>query len=154
MENKYYIPSIEEFHVGFEYERVSYGGKLLPGSPIIKEWHKEILSDDAFDWNDVTDVYNEGKQCTDIRVKCLDQSDIESLGFLQHSESKYHYFKGGERTYKDYIYEISHREDSHFTQVIANTNPKFSRLLFEGTIKNISELKVLLKQLGIDDTRN
>ncbi len=73
--------------------------------------------------------------------KYLDQSDIESLGFKSNLELKQHYYKDK--------YEIAYREDSHFMQIYVESKPKFTRLIFEGYIKNITELKVLLKQLRV-----
>jgi hypothetical protein len=68
MDNKYYTPKVEEFHVGFNYE-------LLILDDI--QWWKETIvrKDNRFDCFD--DYLNEKR----IRIKYLDKEDIESLGF-------------------------------------------------------------------------
>ena len=93
-ENKYYIPSVDEFHVGFEFERANYGSKLVAGAPVNKEWIKDKLTDSLFDINDILDIYNEGKYSTDLRVKYLDREDIESLG--DAVENLFEYDNNGE----------------------------------------------------------
>ena len=136
--DKYYTPSIEEFHVGFEFERASYGGKLLPGAPINKEW---ILTkiDDSFDFNDVWDLFNEKKNEQDLRVKYLDEEDIESFGITTDIVNTMIFCK-----YKN--------EDLYFDYDTVSHEFKISKLEEDGfvfIIKNKSELKMLLKQLNI-----
>jgi len=179
MENKFYVPQMEEFHVGFEYERASYGGKLLPGTSVTKEWIKDTLVADLYDINDILDIYNEGKQSTDIRVKYLDKQDIEELGFKKTFKNQWigweDYYSGdvsGEYGYFLYVtlhfprwYHKPKRLEDRFFKVIMhryfvtdedettsiedNINKGESELVYKGTIKNKSELKRLLVQLGI-----
>lgn len=124
--NLYYTPTIEEFYVGFEYEVLA-----LPGD----EWVKVKLTKDNFYLN--TDrVLNHIDQC---KVKYLDQSDIESLGW---------------RFEKD-IYRLNDY-NLHFNKVLTITkefilnNMKLCMTtIFEGNIKNKSELIKLMQQLNI-----
>ena len=145
-ESKYYQPDIKEFRVGFEYERASYGGKLLPGSPVVKEWIKSTLEADLYDLNDILDIYNEGQQCTDLRVKLLDSKDIESFGFEfqdeVHDVKRYFYY--GESD----IYQLT-CAGTHTRILIKGITNEKNISIFRGHIKNKSELKVLLNQLGI-----
>ena len=67
MENKYYIPSIDEFHVGFEYEWKCDGTKT--------DWNKSICD------NVMIPLDVDCQRVNDYRVKYLDKEDIESLGF-------------------------------------------------------------------------
>ena len=123
MENKYYVPEISEFHIGFEYEWLHEDD----------EWIKE---------NSPTEISPEGydEQTYGIRVKYLDKEDIESLGFKQSENDKTWYDYKNERfwlykeNYKDINWTISDNE---------------SEVGFTGIIKNKSELKVLLKQLNV-----
>lgn len=71
MENEYYTPSIEEFHVGFEYEI------LATDKPIIM-WEKEIFAITTHD--DLKIIDDEIRESL-IRVKCLNKEDIEEVGF-------------------------------------------------------------------------
>lgn len=132
--NLYYTPTIEEFHIGFECEVLGLIGakedqRLFSQPTIISQ--KELLLINRLE----------------IRVKYLDQSDIESLGWIVKGEN--HFIKGdwillkyddGLIIYLDYYAgKLQHSwmyEDSVKT-------------LFEGTIKNKSELIKLMQQLNI-----
>ena len=98
MEKKYYTPSIEEFHVGFEYE-------INQNNKWIKKEFNPVKKDDSITSNlfEFDDVYKRLKSITnrwdsekkkvvvsyeEIRVKHLDREDIEScLGdeFKEHT---------------------------------------------------------------------
>lgn len=129
MENKYYTPTLEEFHVGFEYEQ--YVGT---------DWEKLIFDIDYEDedWNDLYHV-NFCINRSTIRVKYLNKEDIESLGW----------YPGGLQglnedsfTYNEYQL---YWQDNQFIEIYDFR----SSIVFQGTIKNKSELVKLLKQLGI-----
>ncbi len=135
MENKYYTPTIEEFHVGFEYEVLA-----LPGD----EWVKVKLTKDNFYLN-IDRVLNHIDQC---RVKYIDKEDIESLGYecLLGSPKRYEY--------KDYMM-YNFNKYNVFTIKIKRSFSKYGEVfvsfdvLFEGSIKNKSELIKIMKQLNI-----
>ncbi len=131
MESKYYQPDISEFHVGFEYENfVSLFDDVEPkwekmswGGPSARELPPFLLKD-----------FEDGK----IRVKHLDHEDLESLGFKQ-GKLPYQYFSDLLRIIKlekENLYSINANVDDH--------------CLFYGTIKNKSELKRILKQIGYE----
>lgn len=136
MEPGYYIPEPEEFHIGFEFERQ----QIVPEYD--NQWRmkvkklvftKEYFTSNAIRYNFFEDL-KEGK----IRVKSLDQEDIESLGWKvnYHSYGR-NYLKGDFSlgyTYDKLRMEISHEKEGRF---------------FLGEIKNKSELTVIMKQLGI-----
>ena len=126
--SRYYTPSIEEFHVGFEYD--SKGN-------INAEWVSKIVEE-----NTMTAL-----GASYCRVKYLDREDIESLGFKfkeywirEEKGSIYHkgihgitYFNG---TGTISIWELLQADCEGETY-------------FQGTIKNKSELRVLLNQLEL-----
>ena len=125
MENKYYTPEIEEFHVGFEYEWVK---------PDRTETIKlECLNNIGFLWG-IT--IPEG-----VRVKYLDQEDIESLGFKQSKTDKYWYDSKCGR------YWVHKESIDDWRWIISDEQSEVS---FAGTIKNKSELKRVLKMLNIN----
>ena len=96
-----------------------------------------------------------------IRVKFLDKEDIEELGFkfiptgeiLQTGDNyiidayEKGFFSSGDN------YTILTLYDDNFCHIYSNVNwvgdPSAMSTIFTGKIKNKSELKVLLKQLGI-----
>lgn len=140
--NKYYIPEIEEFHIGFEFE-LSIKTWEANKNPI-ESWQKVILGTKSIG-NDlfIGDSINRKEiQNTSTRVKYLDKEDIEELGFkyLQNIQEIEYYSNNNNdnliyNPLKDYIYL-----KTEFT----NFN------IFSGIIKNKSEFKKLLTQLEIE----
>lgn len=143
-ENKYYTPSIEEFHVGFEYE---YCTNCLATATMAtltqkdENWIKKVFTEDNL--FEPTFAYNFFEISKLSRVKYLDKEDIESLGW---KDGENYGLSGYVLNYAtDDSYQMYYNEDNQFTQIY-NWN---SKIIFEGVIKNKSELKRLLKQLGI-----
>jgi hypothetical protein len=137
-DNKYYTPTIEEFHVGFEFEMDdTWGGwvKLTLTKELLKNPLVSIGSG-----NDRMPYYYK------TRVKYLDKEDIESLGF-NYSATRNQFEK---YVNEDFRYEIRLLSLT-ITISHCNLNQKIHipYTIFQGTIKNKSELIVLLKQLGI-----
>lgn len=118
--NKYYTPTLEEFHIGFQYEWLNEQG----------EWIKEDTPTEISE-----DGYNE--QAYGLRVKYLDKEDIESFGFTVQSNS--------ETIFADNEYEIQYINNT----VQIDRYYLSSETLFKGVIKNKSELKFILTRLGI-----
>jgi hypothetical protein len=126
----YYTPTIEEFHVGFDYEWLRN-----------TEWinfniynHIELMA--------ILKAYREGK-FEGIRVKYLDQSDIESLGWVNgetHGVSGLVFNYGD----KNDNWQIYPNYDVQFYAIYSITG-----IIFQGFIKNKSELKKLMQQLDI-----
>lgn len=146
--NKYYTPEIEEFYVGFEFEM-----KVIFHNPNNRDESEEIIKEEVFmpcvwkSFANMKDVFNieydslgnvDNITVPDsVRVKTLDREDIESLGFKQ-GKLPYQYFSDLLRIIKlekENLYSINANVDDH--------------CLFYGTIKNKSELKKVLKMLGI-----
>lgn len=126
--NEYYTPTIEEFHVGFEFE-----------ANINNHWIRTQITD----WYDGL----EGE----YRVKYLDQSDIESLGWKKNEdvglkETNKLYFFIKDNNYDNSIYIEYNLESKH---MLLTRGRKYSFTKFEGTIKNKYELIKLMQQLNI-----
>jgi len=144
MENKYYTPEIEEFHVGFEYEARSTFGTGTPWMKDTVRYAEQIVA------LRINDPYKQGE----LRVKYLDREDIESEGWECTSRRSFPdkppvlLF---DMIINDKAYGISLRENSTFLEVIERDRRNGNHIsnLFQGTIKNKSEFKKLLKQLGI-----
>lgn len=133
MENKYYTPTIDEIYVGFELEE-----NLLD-----EGWNKVIFSLNSVDYslllNGNLDYY---------RVKYLDKEDIESLGWVyRHSEENSPCICYN----KDNIDIIFNPRNNWvlITKGDSQTDWLNWKTIYAGNIKNKSELKKLLKQLGI-----
>ena len=144
MNDKYYTPSIEEFHVGFEYELKD---EYISESQRLIDWYSQIVNS----VQELESVEFE-MQRNSVRVKYLDSEDIESLGFVFTGKSIDKWFKldgsfdiGGWTSYKIVLHfnELDHR-------VFIYADDRGSEeVLFNGIIKNKSELVRLLKQLNI-----
>lgn len=142
--SKYYTPTPDEFHHGFEYET------LQQDDDFNDQWIKTIFPDTYTCTRFVDGKPNLVEYFTDnlhyTRVKYLDKEDIESLGWwVNESNNEYTNF----RIYDSNIMLLLFlRKNSKVEIVQALSNGK-GRWYFEGTIKNKSELKRLCKQLNI-----
>lgn len=156
-ETKYYTPNITEFCEGFEYEYSYDKG----------EWIKEKFSVSCGDTDSMAgDWYEFAPSCprTECRVKYLDREDIESLGFSeltkeQKDEHSTIMIGGGSFIRIDddgnikttiiiqYLFPVIsiHLLDE---KSLRGYNKPF--VCFKGRIKNKSELKKLMTQLGIN----
>jgi hypothetical protein len=156
---KYYTPEIEEFHVGFEFEYNKGGNNWVKHTSGNHDFRDGIIDVGVGETDDA--LYNPfymGISERDFRVKYLDREDIESLGFTKSEKyldppSAYHIckdwkipFNGGYITPKRVM--IWYQEKTKHLKVVCEDSWEQYRL-FQGTIKNKSELKKLLKQLGI-----
>ena len=137
--NKYYTPTIEEFHVGFEYQFNDFGtdGNLL------SDWQKATIKcgtqiDDINRKEDNKNVYS-------LRVKLLDREDIISLDWELDSivEKECFYIHKTSSLQNDIRLVFREKESS-----IEINSSKFGEC-FYGIIKNKSELKKLMNQLNI-----
>lgn len=155
---KYYTPEIEEFHVGFEYERKEY--PELDSSNWVKHTF-DSLNDIYGGYEGETELSEICHSNIKVRVKYLDKEDIESLGFSQKpigyelgllSRTEWGAIQGDEmikiQTY--WTYDTEEREN--LVRIYKGTKYDYPYTeIFRGIIKNKSELKKLLKQLKIID---
>ena len=132
-ENKYYTPEISEFHVGFEYEYYN-------------EYHRPDGIWEKVGLNEFDDWFVHNFEIEKSRVKYLDKQDIEDLGFKEDENNStpdrlnLELYKNG-FTIGVVLYNV--------TELIIYKYTGKEDVLFRGTIKNKSELKKLLKQIGI-----
>lgn len=128
MENRYYTPEIEEFHVGFEYEHKDNG-----------VWKQREIDRpnqiSAIDMN-LRTPYMDG---TPIRVKYLDREDILDCGFKKINEG---IFKMHESNFGMYFIPSDNNRVEIYIDIY-----DYEGCVFIGHIKNKNELKTLLKQL-------
>ena len=135
-DKKYYTPTIEEFHIGFECEKYHYNRDYGNLDLNLSGYEKFVVRDKF-------DIPLDKDSCTFYRVKYLDSEDIESLGFKYYKKG----WGSGSlifRSNRGEGLELYFRDD--YPLQISKAN---GLILFEGFIKNKSELKKLLTQLGI-----
>jgi hypothetical protein len=145
--NKYYTPTKKEFHIGFEYEiRNDLVRHTLAKTPSV-EWYKQSVTAEEFD--QVLTLHN----LKLLRVKYLDKDDLESLGYKKRDFS----FWIGSLCYekdRHHIYLSYQRSDQIGTRIYRRDySPKpahyYQKEVFDGIVKNKSELIRLLQQLDI-----
>ena len=179
MNNKYYTPEIEEFHFGFEYELIPSVGLAImnfdtPNEKTEVKWATEYAKcvfgkTQANIMGDDTSYIKSAIKDNKVRVKYLDREDIESLGW-EYNEKSFNFFIDIEYG-KKYELKYSPKEGTvsinHSNKILLGTKykeisytgegskeriPHFiyeKTQLFTGIIKNKSELKRILKQIGI-----
>lgn len=151
--NKYYTPSIEEFHVGFEYEYKSAFDELITDGDGEDGWYRHVFNPKGYI---SLKKFKENISQNKIRVKYLDKEDIESFGF----KYKDRYRDGGSCVYAYKCWNLIFYKTntvSYGKKYIKDTiaikyfHPDDSKgeLHFFGTIKNKSELKKVLKMIGV-----
>lgn len=145
MESKYYRPRIEEFRIGFEFEglikTLSWGeepeASWLPitlggNAPPDKLFSGQLLQD-------FTKVRDNLKF---FRVKCIDREDIESFGA----------FVDTDRAFKRYQMSFIIPEKCSIDFFPETNNFRIGDregYLFRGSLRNKSELKEILIQIGV-----
>jgi len=133
----YYTPEIEEFYVGFEYER------FVPKSNTTEEecWDKLLVS---VNYLSLDDEILEKK----IRVKYLDKSDIESYGFkylgLKFLSNDVENFRLD--VTDNIYYKVQYHPSSNLLGLYYEEDNGDGECLFYGKIKNKSEFKNILEK--------
>lgn len=151
MNELYYTPKIEEFHVGFEYE-ISIMKATVGYKEPVSTWEKGIYGVDSLGYNMlVGEALHRSRQTLDIlqsisdkqliRVKYLDQQDIEELGW-NTLRSNINWVRATKNS-TEIIFEKN--IEVPIIQIFKNMN-----CVFTGTIKNKAELKKLMQQLQIN----
>ena len=137
MNELYYTPESSEFYVGFEYEYFN---------TFSNKYEKEIVTvEDIVERPIFEGIELNKKQYSLLRVKLLDREDIESFGFkdpIYFEDKDFFGFINGKVTL--YLLPIAH---GILISKIDEVGLEWD--LFRGDIKNKSELKKLLVQLGI-----
>jgi hypothetical protein len=140
MKNLFYKPDIEEFKIGFEYLEYSESAMIETDTPI--PYYKKI-----FDINTNIKYINSTLNISLIKVKYLDKEDILSLGFKETDKNVF------ELTIQkdlpvNYCIEFYKKENQTPYLRISQDVLTYYDILFNGYIKNITELKKLLNQIG------
>lgn len=146
MEAKYYTPTIEEFHVGFEFER-----ELVDCNWNHSAWQKETIIPE-------TNLKVIGEYISYNRVKYLDREDIESLEWKfgdKIKESKIDlYYKNvidKSKGVLNYFIVVSKVNWVliYYTGKLKEDNTLENIVRFSGIIKNKSEFIKVMDQLQI-----
>lgn len=146
---KYYTPDLEEFHIGFEYEFLEQHGS--PEETWVKKTLMEISDgeDDMYLGNTfhAIEKYERVYLRNAVRVKVLDEEDIKELGWKKIYENTKDISTHKEIIFEYTVYRLSWYPYINEIQIYFHLDE--STITFDGQIKNKSELKRLMKQLGI-----
>ena len=144
METKYYTPTIEEFHLGFDYELYYPNG----------EYRKEVFGNEI-EHPELQEYKDDMMKVAHgiIRVKSLDQEDLESLGWKYNGSGWYDLIKVpgslGYFTHVKFKFWGKETMIKAYRGEPINCPEEEQQHLFVGEIKNKSELKRIMKQLQI-----
>lgn len=141
---KYYTPHIEEFYVGFEYEIFEDFD-----SNDTKKWHEQIYGTNGINNENIGYINNTLLSLNLVRVKYLNKEDIESLGWTPHlnRSTEYYWIKKADISFYLDVNEFYIHIGMGLLESIKNIH--LPRTTFYGTIKNKSELKKIMQQIGI-----
>ena len=164
MENKYYTPTSQEEVISWLFSEAWIRGVTTDPDKNIKivfdkeqistnlVWLKTLLDSQNIEKDSKGNVLKMSINLKCLRIKYLDKSDIESLGFefrVAIDDIDIYFLHG----YKDIIEAITLEYNTkNKTLTIANNAMYFEDyicLLKDASIKNISELKKVLTMLGI-----
>jgi len=154
MDNKYYQPKIEEFCIGFEFEKYDERSATYKENNFKPtNWHKFKYDLKSIRLSQLPVHLQEKK----IRVKYLDQQDIENLGWEHYGKAVCNWYKkegmfdDGFASYGKWTkLKLLHCSNSRIK--ILAYEPSWGEIetvLFAGECKNKSELKKLMQQLNI-----
>jgi hypothetical protein len=138
MEPKYYIPELSEFYVGFEFEFFN-----KEKWKVSEDFSYLFLKDDTDTVSEVNENIKEGK----IRVKFLDRQDIEELGW-KYSSIAQKYGIVTEEDEKTGSLGIWLSKEGYRYR-ITDCKAYLHMDVFNGYIKNKSDLRKLMKMLNI-----
>lgn len=138
---KYYLPDISEFCVGFEYE-------YLLGSDLLKckiDNNHTIGSDVIIripylgHWQD--------NNINNIRVKLLDDEDIKNLGWnlYDKNDNRFMFYEIEVDKCKYHLIHLRIVDLYKITKIFNGSDKK--EILFSGKIKNKSQLKKIMQQI-------
>lgn len=167
---KYYTPEIEEFHVGFEYQAkvVDYykGIEDVHGQGLKKKDVEDVDKGEDCDgarykryrWCDWK-VYEDSFYIPDagikwVRVRHLDREDIESFNFKQSILHSNIFLKECDEWNHRSAECIGINFNEGFDHLMIffvekGGEIKYGQTIFAGKLKNKSELKRILKQIGL-----
>lgn len=143
MENKYYTPKIEEFHVGFECEFKSY--KNDGKGNFMEQWDKRAIGLHTFQENSYEQITCD----SNWRVKYLNEQDILNFGF-KYTNNNLDLIKiTDEKVIRIRLRIIDDMPHLRIYQTDEIFNKEQSFPIFVGKIKNKSEFKKIIEQLEI-----
>lgn len=152
MENKYYTPKIEDLHIGqgvmlLDTNNYNSNSQCVSYPVVAKvsglDSYPTITVNTGDEGNGHYEVYE-----SQLGVKYLDVADIESLGFITFKNPRegWNFYDSG-----DFTIRVKDEDDNYYRIFKADPDHAWGKALFRGIIKNKSELKKVLKQIGYEE---
>lgn len=173
MENKYYQPELSELHVGLECVYTTLNNGFIDQGGFLNPTHHtadDLFVGDLESWDlmHLIDLF-QGDANEQVRVRHLEKEDIESLNYVKNDRStwvgwndyvcqdllpgSYAYYINASihvprmgDMYKIYVHRYWGLGGRNLEEDLEEGE---SKKVYEGNIKNKSELKKLLKMLNI-----
>ena len=134
-QSKYYTPDISELHVGYEYELRD----VIMGDEV---WYKWVMTSRM--------LYAIEDNHHRFRTKYLDQSDIESCGWIKDWDENSNYSDCYKLLTKS---DINGQSDDEWVlwqyDKIVSISNELSNRCFDGECKSINELRKIMEWLNI-----
>jgi hypothetical protein len=147
MIDKYYTPEISEFHVGFEYELSS---NIFPHMPVRLTW----TSQNFIGYEDVSTIESFIEEKF-VRVRMLNEDDILDLGWEKGEQSQFPrenqivYRIKDEKAEETCWFTLVFIQETGLIKVEKRTTGMLDDEWGETLIRNKSELKVFMRQIGL-----
>ena len=146
-QNKYYTPDISELHVGYECEHTSNMSAFICED--YDDVVKDKLTSTDLRWYITWGEEEKGLEKF-VRTKYLDQSDIESCGWVKDWDENSNYTDCYKLLVKS---DINDQSDDNwelwqYGKIVSISNESSNRC-FDGECKSINELKKLMQWLNI-----
>lgn len=140
----HYTPLLSDFHIGFIYEEQT---------PETSNWNGHVFNEkDLFK---IAIIKHTLDQCM-IRVKHLDQKDIEIMSFIFNTTNgmrNWYILEGSFETpgtpYKVDKYVLIHDPEMNWIKIECFFGDSSDGVLFEGTAKNLNEFEKILRQINV-----
>ncbi len=147
MKDKYFIPEIEELHIGYECDwRLKKTNFInYPKNTEVYDWQKHTLTLEDFQMDELcSDFHNIHNSLVEFRTLYLTKEQIKQEGWKLED-----FDDDGVSWFKKDNYKLIYFDEykSTHTMVIKH----FEDICFSGKIKSINEFRKLLKMLEINN---
>ena len=134
--NEYFVPDIEDFYVGYEFE--------FEGIP--KGWHKMIFSIE----NTLKTMQYNIEKLNCIRVPYLTKEQIEAEGWREIHDEEYIKQEPVEEDSASKIWWFNNNANTEYLSTFEFRHRGYNNVKFQGEIKSINEFRYICKLLKIE----
>lgn len=148
-QKRYFTPSIEDIHVGYECEVLHENHSMAASNSIYRcEWRPATLT--------ATDIYNLREHPDRIRVPYLSKEQVEREGWTYQGAKSYYLLgysvdQGFHNAFEKGHYIIQGRSlfGGHHLKIFFDGDQEGATCVYEGECKDINTFRYICKLLGI-----